>query len=215
MPAEKDVDRIVQDRFFRGRTGGVLVEVGAARPDYLSISASFRALGWQVIAIEPNPGFCAEHRALGHEVLEYACSDEDKDNVEFFVVNSQGADYLGGKVSFESYSSLGIKDEFKSMLARQQTSMERIEVKMRRLDTILAAHYPELEQIDVLAIDVEGWELSVLGGLDLERYRPRVVILENYFKSKAYVDYMKQHGYRRWKRLDPNEIYIRGRRYFF
>jgi|ERR1035441_9223207 hypothetical protein len=103
MAAEKDIDRVVREAFFPDGTSGVLVEVGAARPDYLSISASFRERGWKIIAVEPNPEFCALHRANGHYVLQYACSDEDKDNVDFFVVDSNGADYLGGKVSFESF----------------------------------------------------------------------------------------------------------------
>jgi len=83
-----------------------------ARPDYLSIGASYRALGWKVVAIEPNPDFCAAHRALGHDVLEYAVSDTEADDTNFFVVDSQGAIYNEGAVSFESFSSLGIKGQF-------------------------------------------------------------------------------------------------------
>jgi hypothetical protein len=88
MAAEKDIDRIVQSEFFSDNIPGVLIEVGAARPDYLSIGASFRERGWQVISIEPNPGFCELHRAQGHNILQYACSEEDKDDVDFYVVNS-------------------------------------------------------------------------------------------------------------------------------
>src|SRR5215510_8669478 len=109
MTAEGNVDLIVHDTFFCDHKTGVLVEVGAARPDYLSIAASYRSRGWRIIAIEPNPNFCAAHRALGYDVLQYACSDEDADDVPFFIVNSHGASYLGKSVSYESYSSLGIK----------------------------------------------------------------------------------------------------------
>ena len=49
MAAEHDVDRLVRDAFFAKAASGVLVKVGAARPDYLSISASYRALDWKVI----------------------------------------------------------------------------------------------------------------------------------------------------------------------
>lgn len=45
-------------------------------------------------------------------------------------------------------------------------------------------------------------------GLDLARYQPRVIILENLHKSQTYPAFMWRHGYRRWKRLKPNEIYI-------
>jgi len=174
MAAENDVDVIVQDAFFPTAQRGVLVEVGAARPDYLSISQRFRMAGWKVIAIEPNPEFCAMHRAAGHEVLEYACSDHDADNVPFYVVESQAADYLGEKVSFESFSSLGIKDEFAQLQKTVPTNTTEINVQVRTLNTILATHSPEIERIDILAVDVEAWELPVMRGLDFSKYRPRV-----------------------------------------
>ena len=122
MVAEGNVDLIVHDTFFRDRKTGVLVDVGAARPDYLSVGASYRSRGWRIIAIEPNPTFCAAHRALGYDVLQYACSDEDADEVPFFVVDSHGTPYLDDSVSYESYSSLGINGSYASLLTGQNKS---------------------------------------------------------------------------------------------
>ncbi|GAC1338680.1 MAG: hypothetical protein NVSMB26_26270 [Beijerinckiaceae bacterium] len=210
VAAEHDVDLAVQRAFFDADRAGVLVEVGAARPDYLSVSESFRKLGWKIIAIEPNPQFCAAHRELGHEILQYACSDNDADDVDFYVVNSKEAAYLGGKVSYESFSSLGIKDKFADLHDTVHTDTKTIPVKVRKLNTILQEHEPELKEIDVLAVDVEGWELAVLRGLDFTRYRPKVVILENLFKDVAYEAAMRQRGYVLWQSLEPNEVYTRG-----
>ena len=211
MTAEKDVDILVHDKFFKDKSEpGVFVEVGAALPDYLSISARFRDLGWKIVAIEPNPEFCAAHRSRGHQIYEYACSDVDADDMDFFVVDSQGADYLGGSVSFESFSSLGIKDEFAELheTVKNNTLVKTVPVKVRRLDTILKEHEPEIEHIDILAIDVEGWELNVLRGLSLEKYNPSVVILENLFKKDEYVEFMRKAGYSMWSRLEPNDVYV-------
>lgn len=211
MTAEKDVDILVHDKFFKDKSEpGVFVEVGAALPDYLSISARFRDLGWKIVAIEPNPEFCAAHRSRGHQIYEYACSDVDADDMDFFVVDSQGADYLGGSVSFESFSSLGIKDEFAELheTVKNNTLVKTVPVKVRRLDTILKEHEPEIDHIDILAIDVEGWELNVLRGLSLERYNPSVVILENLFKKDEYVEFMRRAGYSMWNRLEPNDVYV-------
>jgi FkbM family methyltransferase len=211
MTAEKDVDILVHDRFFKDKSEpGVFVEVGAALPDYLSISARFRDLGWKIVAIEPNPEFCQAHRSRGHQIYEYACSDVDADDMDFFVVDSQGADYLGGSVSFESFSSLGIKDEFAELheTVKNNTRVKTVPVKVRRLDTILKEHEPEIDHIDILAIDVEGWELNVLRGLSLEKYNPSVVILENLFNKEEYVEFMKKAGYAMWSRLEPNDVYV-------
>jgi FkbM family methyltransferase len=222
MAAEHDIDVVVRDHFFPRpaqkilgifprRNSKVIIEVGAARPDYLSIGASFRKLGWKVISIEPNPKFCAAHRALGFDVLEYACGDEDRDNVDFYVVDSWGAEYMSGAVSNESFSSLGIAGEYAKLhesLAGKRTT-ETIKVKLRKLDTILARHEPKLKEIDILAVDVEDWELSVLRGFSIGRYRPKVVILENLFEDPKYGSEMRDLGYALWRSMPPNEIYYR------
>ncbi|MFO0868890.1 MAG: FkbM family methyltransferase [Pirellulales bacterium] len=184
----------------------MLVEVGAARPDYLSMSAFFRESGWTVISVEPNPVFCDLHRSVGNDVLCYACGDRDEDDVDFTIVDSHGRSYESGQVSFESFSSLGIKPEFAS-LTRDETTTT-IKVKLRRLDTILATHAPQLDSIDMLAVDVEGWELEVLSGFNLKRYRPKCVVLENLFGRREYRDYMAAQGYRRWRCLPPNEVFV-------
>ena len=212
MVAEGNVDLIVHDTFFRDHKTGVLVEVGAARPDYLSIGASYRSRGWRIIAIEPNPSFCAMHRALGYDVLQYACSDEDADDVPFFVADNHSAPYMDGSVSYESYSSLGIKGCYASHLAKsqQKVTVTTIPVQVRRLDTILAQHAPDIGEIEVLAIDVEGWELSVMRGINLAKYRPKVLILENLFNDAGYLSFLRDVGYVFWQHIHVNDVYVRA-----
>lgn len=204
--AEGGLDRKVRDRFFADGRPGVFVDVGAARPDYLSMSASFRRAGWRVIAIEPNPEFLDLHRRLGHEVYPYACGDHDEDGVDFQVVDSQGAAYRGGAVSYEAFSSLAIKKEFAAIANNIRT--KTIQVDLRRLDTILKTHAPEVGAVDILSIDVEGWELEVLAGFDLTKHRPRCVILENLFCDRKYIDFMVARGYKRWRCVPPNDVYV-------
>jgi len=205
--AEGDVDVLVRDRFFSDATSGVLVEVGAAHPDYLSVSASYRELGWNVISVEPNPDFCELHRAQGHEILQYACGDHDEDGVDFSVVDSGGTAYRGGNVSYESFSSLAIKDSY-AQLVDSELDIRKIKVDLRRLDTLLEEHASSVSRIDVLAIDVEGWECEVLNGLDFEQFKPRVLIVENMFGEDEYREYMRAKGYELWRNIEPNDIYV-------
>jgi FkbM family methyltransferase len=203
---EGGVDRLTYEQFFVGNPSGVFVDVGAARPDFLSMSALYRSLGWRVIAIEPNPTFCEAHRRVGHEILEYACSDRDEDDVDFEVVDSHGALYEGGPVSYESFSALKVKPSYATL--QSNLDVRRIKVRVRRLDTLLADHAPDLRHIDILSIDVEGWELEVLAGFSLEVYAPDVLIVENLFDDPAYGQALKTRGYALWRRLAPNDVYI-------
>jgi FkbM family methyltransferase len=205
--AELDVDQKVFAKFFDdGRRDRVFVDVGAARPDYLSISQLFRQKGWRVICIEPNPEFASLHRELGHEVYECACGAVDEDEVEFMLANSHGQAYEGGSVTYESFSSLSLKPGYRSLLP-DNVELKPIKVKVRRLDSILEE--AGVSSVDVISADVEGWELEVLQGVDLRRINPSVIILENFLRDKAYKRRLRQLGYVLWKRLFPNEVYIR------
>ena len=134
--AECDVDVKVRKRFFPQKNFGVFVEIGAARPDYLSVSALYRALGWRVVAIEPNPAYKPLYDERGYQLLQYACGEKNEDDVPFSVVNSHGSDYRGGQVSFESFSSLGVKEIYGG---DKGLDITRIKVKVRRLDTSIDA----------------------------------------------------------------------------
>jgi FkbM family methyltransferase len=206
--AEGDVDRIVHKRFFPGESTStrVFVDVGAARPDYLSVSAYYRTLGWRVIAIEPNPEFCAMHRSRGHEIYQFACGDHDEDDIDFVVVDSHGTKYEKGEVSYESFSSLAIKDSYAAL--KSQLDKRTIKVNLRRLSTLLACHIRDVHELEVLSVDVEGWELEVLDGLDMAKYRPRVVIVENLFKDRTYRAFLRRRDYVLWRRIYPNEVYV-------
>lgn len=160
------------------------------------------------MALEPNPAFFELHKALGHEVYPYACGDHDEDGVSFSVVDSHGTNYEEGTVSFESFSSLAIKDAYAAL--KPNLDVRKIQVDLRRLDTILATHAPEAREIDIISADVEGWELEVLRGLTFEKYRPKVLILENLFDDPGYVQTMQEKGYYRWLRLYPNDVYVRN-----
>jgi hypothetical protein len=122
-------------------------------------------------------------------------------------VNSQGAAYDGGKVSYESFSSLGLKSSYAGL--KKDIDQQKISVQLRRLDTILETHAPDVDQIDILSVDVEGWELEVIAGLNTAKYRPRLMIIENLFSSNRYLTYMRARGYLLWKRAYPNDVYIR------
>lgn len=214
MPAEGDVDLIVSRELFPDGKPGVFLEIGAAHPEYLSIGAHFRRLDWRVISIEPNPKFAQLHRALGHEIYEYACGETDQDDAEF-VVAEAGPDfkylYEGEKVTGESFSSLGIRGQYQKLFERVEDtySLTRIPVQVRRIDTILREL--GIERLDLLALDVEGWELECLKGFSFGQLAPKVAIIENLFDEENVRNFMSDHGYEQWRVIPPNDVYVLSR----
>jgi len=179
---------------------GLLIEVGAAGPELFSISKHFRENGWRCISVEPIPYFAKQHRDLGHEIIECACSDKDEDNVDFQTVNCYGTgEHIPDNTTFtfEGNSSFKVREEFVGRVkefANGIGDIKNIKVKARKLDTIIEENCPNVK-IDVVCIDVEGWELTVLKGLDIEKYKPRIIIIENVLQDSQYTEYLGKFGY--------------------
>jgi hypothetical protein len=79
-------------------------------------------------------------------------------------------------------------------------------VPVRSLDSILAES--GIDRMDFLSIDVEGQELAVLRGLSLERYRPRLILIEDDVHDLTKHSYLEARGYKLVRRTALNNWYV-------
>ena len=75
----------------------------------------------------------------------------------------------------------------------------------RTLGSIIERH--NIEHIDLLSLDVEGYELQVLQGLDLTRHKPLFILVEARFRSEIH-DHLQSH-YRVHAELSHHDILYR------
>jgi len=219
MNGEFEIDQIIKDELFSQKNNGIMFEIGAAKPDYLSIGYIFRKAGWRVISVEPNPIFAKMHREVGNEIYEYACSNVDKNDVDFTVVLFDGIEYEGGDITMESFSSLGIRNAYEEMLNKMENYISsdllfadikksNIKVRVRTAETILE-EASGINNVDLVTIDTEGWELECLQGYPFDRWPPSVLVIENISTENSDVEtYLRDRGYSLWKKCPPNDIYI-------
>lgn len=152
-------------RCFEGQEKGFYVDVGAEDPDAGSVTRYFYDRGWRGLNLEPVPFFWEQlQRKRPRDMnLRVAASNNTDQLVEFTWVKSTGLS--------------SIDAHRRDLLKQQKThEVETIRVKTARLDQILTR--ANFSQIDFLKIDVEGHELSVLQGIDLQRFKPRVILIE-------------------------------------
>lgn len=195
-------DKYIRDNFFSDKSyKGIVVEVGSGPPEFLSMSKHFRDLGWRAICVEPNPKFVSQHKERGNEIYEYACSEDE--GLSEFIINLSNDESYTEENDGVSFSSLGIRIDG----LPKHNIQQKIQVQKVRLNTILEKI--SVDRIDLLSIDVEGWELEVLRGFDLAKYKPKVVMLENNINCNEYEKYMIQHGYVKNTVIGGNEIYVR------
>lgn len=82
-------------------------------------------------------------------------------------------------------------------------------VRVARLDTWLEES--GFDHLDVLSVDVDGTEFDVLRGCDLNRWKPRVVVVENPFSDIEMGKLLVRASYRPVRRIENiNEVWLRG-----
>lgn len=200
--AEFETDRYIRTKFFSDFSyQGTMVEVGAGPPTFISSSKHFRNNGWRTICVDPNPKFVEQHQKEGSEIYQYACYN--KNGKSKFTVNLNNDDWYSEENDGVSFSSLGIRYEG----VPKHNTQETIEVKTIKLDTLLKKI--DAKSIDILSIDVEGWEMEVLQGFNHVKYKPKVIVLENYQNKLDYEKYMNDIGYEKDVNLGYNQVYVR------
>jgi len=170
---------------------GIFVEVGAFDPVVRSQTYALEQRGWTGLLIEPHPEQAARLRAARRaRVVEVACGPPELDGSE------QPMRLAGGLSTLRQ-----------SNLAPQFITRSEVRpVRLRTLDPVLQD--AALERLDFLSVDVEGYELEVLRGFSIERWRPRLILIEDFLESTALHRHLARAGYKRVRRTGDNSWYV-------
>jgi FkbM family methyltransferase len=157
---------VVLWRALRRVTTGRYVEVGANHPTHDSVSRLFYDHGWSGITVEPVPHFAALQRAeRPRDVLvEAAISNTDAAEITLHVVPDTGLSTTVDSVS-DRHQAAGIEHD-------------DVVVPAMSLNALLAGQGLAGKDIHFLLIDVEGAEADVLRSIDLDTWRPWVLVIE-------------------------------------
>lgn len=190
---------------FGRKRNGVCVEVGAFDGKTCSNTYAFEMLGWQCFLIEPDPEMaerCRQNRPKSTVIQAAAGNREACGTIDFHRVRSK-ADW-SGMMSFVAPDATHL-DKCQGLGAEIST----VQVPHASLDAILTQqiHPP----IDFVTIDVEGYELQVLDGFDLEYFRPAIIVAENTYDrdSGQITSYLAAKGYRLQATVGCNSVFVR------
>lgn len=169
---------------------GFFIELGAYDGVTQSNSALLEKAGWRGLLIEANPGRYAKCvRARPNAIVEHAAC------VDFDYVGDQTILCDVGLMSMTDQSELRDGDKaawIDRAKAFIPTEPQDLSVPACTLSSLLAKH--KVEHVDVLLLDVEGAELSVLGGLDFQRWSPSYIVAEDAYSDKVAM-YLSAKGY--------------------
>lgn len=139
---------------------GVYVDIATNEPVRISNTYFYDAcLQWRGLCVEAHPGYINLIKRMRSCAITPACVGEKEGNVTF-VLDAGGS---------------GVLETNKNAAA--VAKKDRISVRcVKTKDAIMAAG---ITVIDLLSLDVEGYELNVLKGIDWTKTRINVIVIES------------------------------------
>lgn len=146
---------------------GFYIDVGANDPTSDSVTRAFYERGWSGINIEPAEGFFeALQRERPKDINLQVAAGESEESNTFYELKGTGLSTMSPSLA-EEHKDLG-------------RDVSESQVKTRTLTSICDEFVDG--DIHFLKIDVEGYEESVLKGMDFSKYRPWIILIETPFK---------------------------------
>jgi len=156
------------DELFEGKRDGFFIELGANNGLLQSNTAFLeKNRNWRGILIEPNARnfeMCKINRP-NSICYNYAC-----------VSNDFTDEFIYGDFGLPPNDPTSLMSSINGLRLNSKHAMSRVPVST--LTNILDRH--TIPKIDFLSLDVEGYEYSVLNGLDLNKYKPTYLLIEVY-----------------------------------
>lgn len=186
---------------------GFFIEAGAND----GISQSNTALyefeyNWKGLLVEPNPKKFFECKKIRRNsiVENYALvSDNYTDD---FISGNFDEDGYSESLTSMVYDNGDWVDEI-LLKHKREISNKLVEVPAITLDKLLVKH--GITKVNFVSLDVEGYEISVLNGFDIQKYKPDYIMIETTTfdnRRKVVIDYMYEKEYSVIDELSCNDV---------
>lgn len=201
-------DRFLNETFFKNRTNGTFLDIGAHDGKTLSNTFFFeKTLNWQGLCIEPHPKVFNALKENRSCILVEGCAWKEDTTKTFRMIEGY-SEMLSGLVdSYHPDHITRINAEVSSM----NQTLSDIEVKCYDISKLLLDN--NLTSIDFLSIDIEGGELEVLKCIDYTKVEIGIILVENNYKDQELRTFLDSKGYNFVSELAIDDVFVLKSKY--
>jgi len=183
------VDKVLYENYFKYNNSGFFIEAGAYDGENLSCCKFFEDHGWKGINIEPAKIYYDKLvRNRPHATnLNIGLSDKEE-TLRFKNVIPKKGGAGGGNGSFE------FGEDHLEELKGYGVDFDEYDVLTKPYSALISDF--KVKQVDLMCLDVEGFEFRVLDGFKGADTLPSVMCIEySYLGLKKLIEHMKQFNY--------------------
>lgn len=209
-PAGRSFSQCGEDRILAFVTGVLkidrpyYVDIGAHLPWHLSNTALFYEQGCTGLLVEADPGLAAEllKERPNDKVLNIGITEAGCSSLDFFIFDARTLNTF----SKEEADRLVASGKHKLVSTEQVKTLTFMEMFNEFIN----------RTIDILSVDVEGYDYEIVLSIDLDIVRPKVLCIETLTydtnneekKLTKTVDYLKEKGYMVYADTYINTIFV-------
>ena len=162
---------IILNNIFPHKKDGLFIEIGANDGKTGSFTYNLSEIGWHGFNFEPIPRLyqlCCDNHKHHTNVKNYNIALGECEG-EVNIIDADTLSTIDTDVINIYSNTPQVKNHFNNTNSRHN-------VKMNTLNNILQEN--DIANIDMLVLDVEGYEENVLKGFSIEKYNPSIFIIE-------------------------------------
>lgn len=183
-------DKYINEKFFKGKEGGVFIDIGANDGVSLSNTLFFeKALKWDGLAIEPLPATFEKLKSNRDCRVVNACVNDVDGEVSFIAIDGYGEMLSGIADRYDDRHLVRVRREQKKHGGRAT----RITVPGFKLSTLL--NDTPFQTIDYMNIDTEGSEFEILKSIDFKKTKIEIITVENNYNDTRFRSHLTTCGY--------------------
>ncbi len=166
---------LIVDSLLGSKEKGFYVDFGAYKPDKYSNTLRFYVQGWNGLNIDATPGSMKAFKKLRPRDINIECGISDKEDEMVYFQFDEPALNTFDEMAAKSCERAGYK-LIRKTYVNTHTPM-----------FLMDRYVPEDTKIDVMDIDIEGFDNLIVDSIDWSKYKPTIVMIEKKMYDRSNV----------------------------